>query len=71
MCADAEAYLWSMAPRWGESESARARIWAIGQRWSQDDSARQALRALLADLRARPGAPYQLAWLEQGVRGDS
>jgi hypothetical protein len=41
---------------------------AVGRRWSRDDAlARAALRTLLAQLRARPGAPDALAWLEEGV----
>jgi hypothetical protein len=40
----------------------------VGRRWAQDDAlARAALRNLLAQLRARTGAPEALAWLEEGV----
>ncbi len=68
MCADAEPYLWAAAERWGRGEDARARVRAVGLRWARDDAlARAALKALLAELRARPGAPAGLAWLEEGV----
>lgn len=71
MCADAERYLWWAAPRWGSDAKAARRVSAVGREWSKDDSARAALRALLADLRARPDAPPALAWLEQAVLSDS
>lgn len=68
MCADAEPYLWSMAPRWGSGNAARARVRNVGKRWAQEDAlARAALRILLAELRTRAGAPRALAWLEEGV----
>lgn len=68
MCADAEPYLWSQAPHWGSSSAARERVRAVGRRWAQEDAlARAALRSLLAELRARPGVPLALAWLEEGV----
>jgi hypothetical protein len=68
MCADAEPYLWVQAARWGSSSAARERVRAVGRRWAEEDAlARSALRALLAELRARPGAPEGLAWLEEGV----
>lgn len=68
MCAAAEPYLWSQAPHWGSGNTARMRVRAVGRRWAQDDAlARAALRILLAELRARPGAPEALAWLEEGV----
>jgi hypothetical protein len=68
MCADAESYLWAQAPRWGSGAAARARVRGVGRRWAQDDAlARAALRNLLAQLRARTGAPEALAWLEEGV----
>lgn len=68
MCADAEPYLWAQAPGWGSSSSARERVRAVGRRWAEADAlARSALRALLADLRARPGSHQALAWLEEGV----
>jgi hypothetical protein len=69
MCADAEEYLWSRAPAWGGDERARERVRGVARRWVEDDAlARPALKALLAELRARPGAPLALAWLEEGVR---
>ena len=68
MCADAEPYLWSRAPLWGSGSAARARVVAVGRRWAQDDPlARAALRALLPEMRTRPGAPAALSWLEEGV----
>jgi hypothetical protein len=68
MCADAEPYLWTQARRWGSANAARARVRAVGRRWAQEDArARAALRPILAALRARPGAPEALAWLEEGV----
>jgi hypothetical protein len=67
MCADAEEYLWEMAPRWGTSEAVRERVRAVGHEWGRDELARAHLRALLAELRARPGAPAALAWLEEGL----
>jgi sulfatase-modifying factor enzyme 1 len=68
MCADAGPYLWATAPRWGTGQGAEERVRAVGRRWAQDDDrAQAALKSLLADLRARPGAPAGLAWLEQGV----
>jgi hypothetical protein len=68
MCADAEPYLWSQAAHWGSGPAARARVRDVGHRWAQEDAlARGALRSLLAKMRARPGAPEALAWLEEGV----
>jgi len=68
MCADAEPYLWSRAAQWGSGSAARARVRGVGQRWARDDAlARAALRNLLAQMRARPGAPEGLTWLEEGV----
>src|SRR5262245_36254443 len=67
MCADAEPYLWSQAPRWGSGAAARARVHDVGQRWAQGDAlARATLRELLTRMRKRPGAPEALAWLEEG-----
>lgn len=71
MCADAEPYLWAMAARWGRGEAVRVRVRAVGLRWARDDAlARSALKTLLADLRARTGAPEGLAWLEAGVQSE-
>jgi hypothetical protein len=68
MCAEAEGYLWGAASRWGEGAAVRARVQVVGARWARDDAlARAALKALLSELGARPGAPHQLAWLEEGV----
>lgn len=68
MCADAEPYLWWAGARWGSGEHARKRVRDVGERWARDDAlARAALKALLAELRARPGVPPALAWLEEGV----
>lgn len=67
MCADAETYLWEMAPRWGTDRGAQRRVAAVGREWGRDEVARAFLRFLLADLRARPGAPAALAWLEEGL----
>jgi len=69
MCADAPQYLWTAAPRWGTDAHAHARVREVGARWASDDSARHSLRALLAELRARPAAPVQLGWLEEGLQG--
>ncbi len=69
MCADAETYLWRMAARWGPADHARRRVVLVSRRWSEDALAREALRALLAGLRSRPGAPGGLAWLEEGALG--
>jgi hypothetical protein len=70
MCADAESYLWSMAPRWGEGSAARARVRAVGRHWAADALARSALKTLLARLRSQPGAAVALGWLEEGVLAD-
>jgi len=68
MCAEAELYLWAQAARWGSSGVARERVRAVGRRWAEEDAlARSSLRALLVELRARPGAQQGLAWLEEGV----
>lgn len=67
MCADAAAYLWAKARLWGSGAAARERVRAVGRGWAEDALARSALRALLADLRARTEAPPALRWLEEGV----
>jgi len=67
MCADAEAYLLAKAGEWGADEASRARVVAVGRAWGRDDLARSHLKTMLSALRARPGAPAGLAWLEEGV----
>lgn len=61
-CAEARAYLWQRAPRWGTGEATRARVVAVGERWG-----REAV-AVLEELAARPGAPRGLEWLLEGAR---
>ena len=68
MCADAEPYLWAKASEWGLDGTARARVRAVARRWAEDALARSALRTLLSELRARPGAPAGLLWLEEGLQ---
>src|SRR5262249_55473834 len=68
MCADADAYLWAHAASWGTGEDAHRRVRGVGRRWAESTAlARDALRRLLAELRARPAAPPALAWLEEGA----
>jgi formylglycine-generating enzyme required for sulfatase activity len=67
MCADAERYLWEKAREWGPPGVAAARVRAVAARWAEDALARSALRSLLAELRARSGAPPELAWLQEGL----
>jgi len=71
MAADAGEYLWRHAPNWGTDEAARRRVQSVGRRWSADRTARTGLRALLASLLEREGAPEALGWLLEGTeRGD-
>jgi hypothetical protein len=68
MCADAEPYLLEHAAQWGDDEQARERVRAVGRGWARADArGRAELKTLLAALRARPGAPAGLRWLEEGV----
>jgi hypothetical protein len=67
MCADARQYLWDRAPLWGKDAAARERVLKVARAWCADALARESLRQLLRELRARPAAPAQLAWLEQGA----